>query len=238
MRSAAGVGRLSVAELTPSPIRAARVGSDTTAGQIAHLVESAPMGDTRMQNHAELLADRLVAPTVGLAVGTAALSADFSRFLSLVIVDYGTGIRVAAPTSVLSSMTHAARAGIVIKSGGHMEKLAKVDTIVFDKTGTLTHGVPAVVAAFVPGAAVNGETTPEGARAGARFIVGLDNTPAQDAVWRDDSAENGGAALLQDKFFVGRALGGMLLAVGLWQALRIVEGQRRTVRPENQSGAA
>ena len=44
-------------------IRAVRVGSDTTAGQIAHLVESAPMGDTRMQNHAELLADRLVAPT-------------------------------------------------------------------------------------------------------------------------------------------------------------------------------
>ncbi len=126
-------------------IRAVRVGADTTAGQIAHLVESAPMGDTRMQNHAELLADRLVVPTVGLAVGTAALSADFSRFLSLVIVDYGTGIRVAAPTSVLSSMTHAARAGIVIKSGGHMEKLAKVDTIVFDKTGTLTHGVPAVI---------------------------------------------------------------------------------------------
>ena len=68
-----------------------------------------------------------MAPTVGLAVGTAALTADFSRFLSLVIVDYGTGIRVAAPTSVLSSMTHAARAGIVIKSGAHMERLAKVD---------------------------------------------------------------------------------------------------------------
>ncbi len=126
-------------------IRAIRVGTDTTAGQIAHLVESAPMGDTRMQNHAELLADRLVVPTLGLAAGTAALTADFGRFLSLVIVDYGTGIRVAAPTSVLSSMTHAARAGIVIKSGGHMEKLAKADTIVFDKTGTLTHGVPAIV---------------------------------------------------------------------------------------------
>ena len=126
-------------------IRAIRTGTDTTAGQIAHLVESAPLGDTRMQNHAELLADRLVVPTLGLAAGTAALTADFSRFLSLVIVDYGTGIRVAAPTSVLSSMTHAARAGIIIKSGGHMEKLAQADTIVFDKTGTLTHGVPAVV---------------------------------------------------------------------------------------------
>ncbi|SJZ53813.1 Cu2+-exporting ATPase [Enhydrobacter aerosaccus] len=125
-------------------IRAVRVGTDTTAGQIAHLVESAPLGDTRMQNHAELLADRLVMPTLALATGTAVVTADFSRFLSLVIVDYGTGIRVAAPTSALSSMTHAARAGIIIKSGAHMERLSKIDTIVFDKTGTLTHGVPAV----------------------------------------------------------------------------------------------
>jgi Cu2+-exporting ATPase len=126
-------------------LRTTRVGRETAAGQIAQLVDAAPIGDTRMQNHAERFADRLVLPTVGLAVGTAAISADFQRFLSLVIVDFGTGIRVAAPTSVLSSMTHAARAGIVVKSGGHMERLAEVDTIVFDKTGTLTRGVPEVM---------------------------------------------------------------------------------------------
>jgi heavy metal translocating P-type ATPase len=126
-------------------VRALRVGSATTAGQIVHLVESAPIGDTRMQNHAERFADRLVTPTLGLAAGTAAITGDFNRFLSLVIVDYGTGIRVAAPTSVLSSMTHAARAGIIIKGGGHMEKLAGIDTVVFDKTGTLTRGTPAVM---------------------------------------------------------------------------------------------
>ena len=126
-------------------IRAARVGANTTAGQIAHLVESAPIGDTRMQNHAERFADRLVTPTLALAVGTAALTRDFGRFLSLVIIDYGTGIRVAAPTSVLASMTHSARSGIIIKSGAHMERLAQCDTVVFDKTGTLTHGAPAVI---------------------------------------------------------------------------------------------
>jgi heavy metal translocating P-type ATPase len=126
-------------------IRALRVGADTTAGQIARLVESAPVGDTRMQNHAERFADRLVLPTLAIASGTALVSADFNRFLSLVIVDYGTGIRVAAPTAVLSSMTHAARVGIIIKSGHHMERLAEVDTIVFDKTGTLTHGAPSVI---------------------------------------------------------------------------------------------
>ena len=126
-------------------IRATRVGADTTAGQIVRLVESAPIGDTRMQNHAERLADRLVVPELVLATGSAALSADFNRFLSLVIVDYGTGIRVAAPTAVLAAMTQAARAGIIIKSGRHLERLSEVDTVVFDKTGTLTHGTPAVL---------------------------------------------------------------------------------------------
>ena len=123
-------------------IRATRVGSDTTAGQIVRLIDSAPVGDTRMQNHAEKLADRLVLPTLGVAAGTAAVTGDVNRFLSLIIVDYGTGIRVAAPTAVLSSMTLAARRGVIIKSGRHMERLAEVDTIVFDKTGTLTRGNP------------------------------------------------------------------------------------------------
>jgi heavy metal translocating P-type ATPase len=126
-------------------LRATRVGTETMAGQIARLVDSAPVGDTRMQNHAERFADRLVLPTLGLAVSTALLTRDFNRFLSLVIIDYGTGIRVAAPTAVLASMTNAARNGVLIKSGSHMEKLAEVDTIVFDKTGTLSHGIPHVV---------------------------------------------------------------------------------------------
>uniref|UniRef100_UPI003F98B2A1 P-type ATPase n=1 Tax=Rhodoblastus sp. TaxID=1962975 RepID=UPI003F98B2A1 len=57
-------------------IRATRVGADTTAGQIVRLIDSAPVGDTRMQNHAEKLADRLVLPTLGLASATAALTLD------------------------------------------------------------------------------------------------------------------------------------------------------------------
>jgi len=126
-------------------LRAERVGAETTAAQIVRLVEEAPIGETRIQNYAEKFADRLVAPMLATAGGFYAMSRDVNRFVSMVVVDYGTGIRVAAPTSVLAAMTHAARQGILIKGGSQLEKLNKVDTIVFDKTGTLTAGEPRVL---------------------------------------------------------------------------------------------
>src|SRR5262245_66454400 len=64
---------------------------------------------------------------------------------AVLIIDYGTGIRIAAPTTVLSAMTKAIRNGILIKGGRHLETLAEVDAVVFDKTGTLTTGHPDVI---------------------------------------------------------------------------------------------
>jgi heavy metal translocating P-type ATPase len=126
-------------------LKTMRVGSDTTAAQIVRLVEEAPVGETRIQNYAEKFADKLVAPTLGVAGAFYAASGDLNRLLSMLIIDFGTGIRVAAPTSVLAYMTHAARQGIVIKGGSSIEKLSKVDTIAFDKTGTLTGGIPRIL---------------------------------------------------------------------------------------------
>jgi heavy metal translocating P-type ATPase len=125
--------------------RAERVGAETTAAQIVRLVADAPVGETRIQNYAEKFADKLVAPSLAFAGGLYVVSPDLNRLLSMVIIDFGTGMRVAAPTSVLAAMTHAARQGILIKGGNSMEKLNQVDTILFDKTGTLTRGLPRVL---------------------------------------------------------------------------------------------
>jgi len=121
-------------------IRAIRTGADTAAALVARLVETAPVGDTRIQSYAERFADRLVLPTLALAFAACLLTGDHRYLLSVLVVDFGTGVRVAAPITVLAAMIQAARVGIVFRSGSQIERLGAVDTIVFDKTGTLTTG--------------------------------------------------------------------------------------------------
>lgn len=125
-------------------IEAKAVGLDTRAGKIVQMLRSAPMQETRIEDYAARFADRLVLPTFAASGAVYALSGSLARALSMLIVDFGTGVRVAAPTAFLSSMACAAQRNIVIKGGRAMERLAAVDTVVFDKTGTLTMGVPEV----------------------------------------------------------------------------------------------
>lgn len=130
-------------------IRAERIGQGTEAAKIVRLIEDAPTRDTRMQNYAEQWANALVPVSFVSAAASAVLSSDLNRASSLLIIDYGTGIRVAAPTTVLAAMTKAAGRGILFKGGRAFERLAEVDTVMFDKTGTLTSGRPEIIEARV-----------------------------------------------------------------------------------------
>ncbi|MBI5315205.1 MAG: cadmium-translocating P-type ATPase [Nitrospirae bacterium] len=126
-------------------ICAERIGSATEAAQILRLVEAAPARETKIQNYAVKWANDLVPYSfVGSAIG-AVMGGGLPGAAAVLVVDYGTGIRIAAPTTVLSAMTKAIRNGILIKGGRALENLAEVDAVVFDKTGTLTTGHPDVL---------------------------------------------------------------------------------------------
>ena len=132
-------------------VRAERVGGATHASRIVQLLDDAPTHDTRAANHAAQFADRLVVPTLGAAALMAGLTGSMRRAASILILDMATGIRVAAPTAVLSTMRRATRSGIVLRSGRAIEQLAEADAVVFDKTGTLTLGRPTVAAIYAIG---------------------------------------------------------------------------------------
>ncbi len=49
-------------------------------------------------------------------------------------------LAIGTPAAVLSGIARAARGGVLIKGGNHLENLGRVRAIAFDKTGTLTRG--------------------------------------------------------------------------------------------------
>lgn len=126
-------------------IRAERTGAETLVARMMTLVERAPEMDTRSSNHARRVGNKFVYPILAVGGAVGAASGSVGRMTGILSMDVGTGMRVSAPIAILSAQTHAARQGILIRSGRAVETLAKVNTVVFDKTATLTQGQAVVV---------------------------------------------------------------------------------------------
>jgi len=121
-------------------LRAERVGDNTRAAAGLRLLQQAPVYDTRMANYAEKVADRLIIPSLLLAMLVLGITRDPARAAAVLTLDFVTGIRVSIPTAFLGALNHTTRHGVLVRSGRTLEQLAEVDTIVFDKTGTVTEG--------------------------------------------------------------------------------------------------
>jgi heavy metal translocating P-type ATPase len=118
-------------------------GSETTSAKLARILNDTAGYKLRSQSRGEELADRAVAPT--LALGALGLvTTGVNGATAVVNCDLGTGIRMAAPIAMLSSLTLSAEHGILVKDGRALELLRTADTFLFDKTGTLTRERPEV----------------------------------------------------------------------------------------------
>lgn len=112
--------------------------------QIIQLVKSASASKSPFVR----LADRYSIPftiiSYVIAITVWILSGHAIRFLEVIIVATPCPLLLAAPIALISGMGRASRHGIIVKTGGALEKLAEVKTIAFDKTGTLTKGILSV----------------------------------------------------------------------------------------------
>ena len=130
----------------PLTIRATTVGADTTLRKMATMVDQAEA----VRNRYTAIADRaaaIYAPAVHLLALVAFLawltiSGDLRLSLNIavavLIITCPCALGLAVPAVSITAAGRLFRAGLLVKDGTALERLAEVDTVVFDKTGTLT----------------------------------------------------------------------------------------------------
>jgi Zn2+/Cd2+-exporting ATPase len=135
-------------------LRVTRVRRDTTMARIINLVELAQSRRAPSQSFVERFA-RYYTPAVIVAAVLVAVVPPaafgqrvgdwFYRSLVLLVISCPCALVISTPVSIVSALAGAARRGVLIKGGAHLERMASVRVVAFDKTGTLTRGRPEVV---------------------------------------------------------------------------------------------
>jgi len=125
-------------------VRAEKVGADTTLGQVIRLVSEAEAHKPKTIAFIDRFAQYFTPLILGCALAAWLLSGEFGRAVAVLIVGCPCALILAVPTATVAAIGRAARAGVLVKGGQHLESVALADAILFDKTGTLTEGNPRV----------------------------------------------------------------------------------------------
>jgi heavy metal translocating P-type ATPase len=129
---------------SPIELLATAPAAESTYAGVLRLVAQAQADSAPFVRAADRFAVAFVPLTLVLAAVAWAVTGQAVRAVAVLVVATPCPLLLAAPIAIMSGLSRAARAGVVIKGGSALERLAAGRVLLFDKTGTLTHGRPAL----------------------------------------------------------------------------------------------
>ena len=125
-------------------LRAVRSAAESSYAAVVRLVRGAEAQKAPFVRLADRYAIFFLPVTIVVAGLAWALSGDPVRALAVFVVATPCPLILAAPIALISGISRAAKAGVIVKGGGVIEQLGNAHSVLLDKTGTLTLGTPQV----------------------------------------------------------------------------------------------
>ncbi|MCP4516804.1 MAG: cadmium-translocating P-type ATPase, partial [Delftia sp.] len=135
-------------------VEVTRLAADNTLARLVNMVQEAQSQRAPSQRFVDRFARVYTPIVIVLAalialvpplLGWGAFSDWLYKGLVLLIISCPCALVISTPVTVVSAIARAARAGVLIKGGAHLEQMGAIRVLAFDKTGTLTQGEPQVV---------------------------------------------------------------------------------------------
>jgi len=130
-----------------------KLARDSTLARVTQMVEEAQVKKSPTQRLTERFETIFVPTVLGLdllvllappLLGLTSFADSFYRALTLLVAASPCALAIGTPAAILSAIAQAARNGVLVKGGAHLENLGALNAIAFDKTGTVTRGKPEV----------------------------------------------------------------------------------------------
>ena len=187
-------------EDTALEVRVARLAKDNTLARVMRMVAEAQSQQSPTQRFTEgftryfvpaVLIGVLVVVFLPPLMGWMPFRDSFYRGMLLLVAASPCALALGTPAAILAGIAQAARNGVLIKGGVHLENLGRIRAIGFDKTGTLTHG-KFKLTDIVP---INGQNTDELLMVAASVEQGFSHPIALAVL---DAANRRGLSLAND----------------------------------------